>query len=46
MQRHAPEFELTDDDWKIIDARLEAARAGDIASDDEVAEVFGKYLAA
>jgi hypothetical protein len=31
------------EDWAIIDARLDAARRGDIASDEEVKVVFSKY---
>ena len=45
-QRHSHEFELTSEDWTIIEARLEAARLGAIASDEEVEAVFGKYRAA
>ncbi len=45
-QRKKKGFDLTADDWKIIEARLEAARLGGIASDDEVAAVFGKHRAA
>jgi hypothetical protein len=37
------DFDLTADDWKIIDERIAAAAAGDIASDQEVETVFGKY---
>jgi hypothetical protein len=36
-------FDLTEDDWKIIDERIAAAAAGDIATDTEVEAVFGKY---
>lgn len=42
-QRRKGELELTDEDWAIIDARLEAARCGDIASNEEVKAVFSKY---
>ena len=45
-QRHSGEFVLSHEDWKIIDARLEAARLGAIATDEEVAAVFGKYRTA
>jgi hypothetical protein len=36
-------FDLTADDWKIIDERIAGAAAGDIATDAEVETVFGKY---
>ena len=36
-------FELGDDDWTIIAARAEAARNGDVATDEETAAVFEKY---
>jgi predicted transcriptional regulator len=36
-------MQLTDEDWNIIDARIEAARRGEIATDEEVAAVLGKY---
>ncbi|MBI2717777.1 MAG: hypothetical protein HY245_01710 [Rhizobiales bacterium] len=39
-QRRSGDFTLTSDDWKIIDARLEAARLGQIATDEEVAATF------
>ena len=45
-KRQSPEFELSSDDWKIIEARLEAARLGAIATDEEVESVLGKYRAA
>ena len=45
-QRQSSGFDLDAEDWKIIDARLEAARLGDIASDAEVASFFGKHRAA
>ena len=45
-QRQARDFDITSDDWLIIDARLEAARLGAIASDAEVETIFGKYRAA
>ncbi|MGQ0484048.1 MAG: hypothetical protein ACT4SY_01650 [Hyphomicrobiales bacterium] len=45
-QRHSGDFAMTGEDWKIIDARLEAARLGAIASDEEVASVLGKYRTA
>lgn len=44
-RRHMPDFELSDVDWKIIEARLEAARLGAIATDAEVEAVFSKYRA-
>ncbi len=45
-QRHSGDFALTGEDWEIIDARLEAAQLGAIASDEEFASVFGKYCSA
>lgn len=45
-RRNSSEFTLTGEDWKIIDARLEAARLGGIASDEEVSTVFNKYRTA
>ena len=45
-QRHSCEYTLTEEDWTIIAARLEAARLGGFATDEEVATVFGKYRAA
>lgn len=36
-------FELGDDDWTIIAARAEAARNGDITTDEETAAFFEKY---
>jgi hypothetical protein len=37
------DFDLTADDWKIIDERIASAAAGGIATDAEVEAVFGKY---
>jgi len=45
-RRHSSDFDLSDDDWKIIDARLEPARLGEIASDEDVNAVLGKYRTA
>lgn len=45
-QRQAHNFDITRDDWSIIEARLEAARLGAIATDEEVEAVFSKYRAA
>ncbi|MBC8037781.1 MAG: hypothetical protein H7X89_11265 [Rhizobiales bacterium] len=45
-RRHSSDFDLNTDDWKTIEARLEAARLGAIATDEEVAAVFGKYRTA
>ena len=42
-KRHAADFELSKDDRKIIEARLEASQLGSIATDEEVEAVFGKY---
>ena len=39
----AANFELDESDWKIIDARLVAARQGEIATEFEVKTVFDKY---
>lgn len=41
-QRHSSKFDLTGDDWKIIEARLEAAKLGAIATDEEVDAVVGR----
>ena len=41
--RGASDFELTADDWKIIDARVEAAKHGAIATDEEVDAVIGRF---
>ena len=35
-------FELRADDWTVIAARVEAARNGGIATDEETAAFFGK----
>ena len=40
------DFELTANDWKIIDERIAAAGRGDIATDAEVEAVFGKFRVA
>jgi hypothetical protein len=40
---HAGDDELTIDDWKIIDERSAAGQRGDLASDEEVAALFGRY---
>lgn len=45
-RRNSNEFTLTGEDWKIIDARLEAARLGGIAAEEEVSAVFNKYRTA
>ena len=37
------DYELTAEDWKIIDLRVGAAARGEIASDAEVETVFCKY---
>jgi hypothetical protein len=39
-QRQSGHVTLSGDDWKIIDARIEAAKLGDIASDEEVNAIF------
>ncbi len=40
------DFELTADDWKIIDVRIAAAGRGEIATDAEVEAIFGKFRVA
>jgi hypothetical protein len=35
--------DLTDEDWLVIDRRVEAAGRGGLATDMEVAAFFGKY---
>ena len=35
--------ELTDEDWKIIDARIAGAARGEIATDTEMEALFAKY---
>lgn len=45
-KRHSPDSELSASDWKIIAARMEAARLGAIATDEEVEAVFNKYRSA
>jgi hypothetical protein len=37
---------LNDNDWKIIDAHIEAAKLGGLASEREVEALFNKYRAA
>jgi hypothetical protein len=41
--QHASGFDLTPADWKIIDARIEAAVQGGIATDEETEAFFAKY---
>jgi hypothetical protein len=36
-------FELTSEDWAIIDKRIAAAEAGDVAANEEAASFFAKY---
>jgi hypothetical protein len=45
-QKHNQDFQLNGDDWKIIDARKQAAELSGLASDAEVAALFNKYRAA
>src|SRR5665213_752422 len=45
-QKHHADFQLDDADWKIIDARIKASKLNGLASDEDVAKVFGKYRAA
>lgn len=45
-KRQSAEFKLDGDDWAIIEARLEAARLGDVATEAEVESMFSKYRAA
>ena len=40
------DFRLNSDDWEIIDARKQAAEISGLASDSEVATLFGKYRTA
>jgi hypothetical protein len=35
--------DLTDKDWEIIGQRIDAARRGEIATDEEVAAVFDRH---
>jgi hypothetical protein len=37
------EFELTVEDWKIIDERIAGSARGEIATEKEVEAVFQKY---
>ena len=41
--QHAEGFALSEEDWKIIDDRAEAARNGDLATEREAAAFFEKY---
>jgi hypothetical protein len=45
-RKQSADFQLNDDDWKIIAARLEAAKLGGLASEREVSTMFNKYRAA
>ncbi len=45
-QKHKADFQLNSDDWKIIDARKQAAEISGLANDSEVTALFGKYRAA
>jgi hypothetical protein len=44
--KHSPEFKIDDDDWKIVDARIEAAKLSGLASEKEIEALFNKYRAA
>jgi hypothetical protein len=44
--QHASGFDLSPADWKIIDARIEAAIKGDIATEEETEAFFAKYRVA
>ena len=44
--RHQKQVELTDDDWNTIDQRIENARKGAVATDNEVKALFDKYRSA
>ncbi len=37
------EFELDAEDWKIIDERIAGSKRGEIATDEEMEEIFKKY---
>lgn len=41
--QHGAQDELTAEDWRIIDERVEAAERGAIASEPEVFNLFRKY---
>ena len=41
--QQAVDDELTDEDWAIIDASVESAKRGEIATDEEVAALFAKF---
>jgi hypothetical protein len=41
--QHAEGFDLTAEDWRIIDERAASANRGDIASEEEMAALFRKY---
>ena len=45
-RRHESNFQVSDDDWKIVDARIEAAKLSGLASEQEVSALFSKYRAA
>jgi predicted transcriptional regulator len=42
-QTQDQEFELTEEDWKIIDQRVAASARGEFATDQEVEAIFNKY---
>ena len=42
-QHETEKDDLTDEDWAIIDASVESARRGEIASDEEVDAFFAKF---
>lgn len=41
--QHAPGFDVSADDWLLIEQRAVAARGGDIASEEETAAFFARY---
>jgi hypothetical protein len=45
-RRHGSEDVLSDEDWKLIEECMRAARHGNLASDKEVKAVFAKYRSA
>jgi hypothetical protein len=45
-KKQASDFQLHDDDWKIIDARTAAAKLNGLASDADVKLVLQKFRAA
>lgn len=42
-QNQDSDFQLTAEDWRIIDERIAGAARSEIATDEEVEAVFSKY---